>query len=235
MKFKNITWCVSLALVQAVLTFNCGQSTPNNSETSTNDISIAITPGTSVVAPNQSQQFSAQITGVRSPDVVWGILNPSPDKGTINSSGLYTAPSTPPASSVTIVVQIVGHPAKIAMATVWFARPGTVSTTSNPMVAQYSIVVPDGGKVKIEFGPDTFYGLNTWTRNAPSGGGMVNILVAGMRMSSAYHMRAIIDLPGGVQMEDVDHTFQTGAPPASLIPQITVTPTAGMTPSGGVE
>ena len=235
MKFKSAHWLLLLAVFQSALAFNCGQTAPNNPEISSNDISISITPSTSVVPPNQSQQFSAQITGVRAPDVVWGILNPSPAKGTINSNGLYTAPNAPPASSVTVFVQIIGHPAKIAMATVWFPGPGTVTTTNNPLVAQYSIVVPDGGKVKIEFGLDTSYGRDTWAKAAPVGGGPVNTLVAGMRASSTYHMRAVIDLPGGTQMEDVDHTFQTGAIPADRMPQITVQTPGPLTPSPGVE
>ena len=63
----------------------------------------------------------------------------------------------------------------------------------------------------------------------------MNILVAGMRTSSTYHMRAIIDLPGGKQMEDVDHTFQTGAPPTDRLPQISVQTPGGLTPNPGVE
>jgi arylsulfate sulfotransferase len=234
--FSRNAWFVILVLFQAILAISCGQM-PSSSSSSinTSNISISITPSASVVATGQTQQFSVQVTGVSLPEVTWSILNPSATKGTIDSSGLYTAPGTAPATSVTIVAQLVGHPVKTAKASVWFQGPGTVSTTSNPLVAQYSIVVPGGGKVKVEFGTDTSYGRDTWSQAAPSSGGLVNILVAGMKMSSTYHMRAIVDLPGGTQMEDVDHTFQTGAIPASRMPQITVQTSGSLTPNPGVE
>ncbi len=235
MNLKSRLWLVVLVMLPAVLAFDCAQTAPGILEPSTTNISISITPSSSVVAPGQTLQFSAQVTGVSSRDVTWGILNPSPAKGNVDSNGLYTAPSTPPAASVSIVAQLAGHPFKTAMATVWFQGPGTVSTTNNPLVASYSIVVADGGKVKIEFGPDTSYGRNTWTQPAPSGGGLVTILVAGMRASSTYHMRADIELPGGAQMQDVDHTFQTGPLPAGRIPQITVNTPGTLTPNPGVE
>jgi arylsulfate sulfotransferase len=219
-------------MLQAALAFDCGQTAPSNLELSTNDISISVTPSTAVVAPEQKLQFSAQVTGVSSGNVVWGILNPSPIKGNIDSNGLYTAPSTAPATSITIVAQLAGHPSKTAMATVWFQGPGTVSATSNPLVAQYSIVVPDGGKVKIEFGPDTSYGLDRWSQ---PGGGPVSILVAGMKASSTYHMRADMELPDGTQLQDIDHTFQTGPLPAGRIPQITVQTPGALAPNAGVE
>lgn len=236
MKLKSRLWLIVLLMTQAVLAINCGQTDPSNLEPGNNNISISITPSSSVVAPDQTLQFSAQVTGVSSAEVAWGIINnPSTTKGAIDSSGLYTAPSTAPATSITIVAQLAGHPDKTATATVWFQGPGTVSTTNNPLVASYSIVVADGGKVKIEFGPDTSYGRNTWTQPAPSGGGLVTILVAGMRASSTYHMRADIELPGGGQMQDVDHTFQTGPLPAGRIPQITVQTPGALTPNPGVE
>jgi arylsulfate sulfotransferase len=233
---KSGAWLVLLALAEAVLAFNCGQVPSNISSSSTSsNITISVSPDTTFLANGQTQQFSAHVTGVSSTDVTWSVLNPSATKGNIDSSGLYTAPSTAPMTPITIVAQIVGHPAKTATATVWFQGPGTVSTTNNPLVAQYSIVVPDGGKVKIEFGPDTSYGLDTWTRPAPSGGGPVNILVAGMRASSAYHMRAIVNLSDGTQLQDVDHAFQTGALPAGRVPQITVQTPGNLTPNPGVE
>jgi arylsulfate sulfotransferase len=235
-EIKNSLRIVLLVLVEAVLAFNCGQMPSNSSSSSTtSNITISITPGTTVVAAGRTQQFSAQVTGVSSPDVSWGILNPSATKGTIDSSGLYTAPNTALMTPITIVAQIVGHPFKTSTASVWIQGPGTVSTTNNPLVAQYSIVIPDGGKAKIEFGPSTSYGLDTWTQPAPSGGGAVNILVAGMRASSAYHMRAIVDLSDGTQFQDVDHTFQTGAVPADRLPQITIQTPGTLTPNPGVE
>ena len=237
MKFKSIRWCAFLALFQAALAFNCGQNPAFNivpvEESSW--ASVTVSPGSASVTTGQTLQLTAKVAGITDKGVSWTIYNSGAGAGTIDSSGLYKAPNTGRMVPVKIQAASSADPTKTAEATVWVLAPGTVSTTNNPMVAQYSMMVPDGGSAKVEFGPDTSYGRDTWTRNAPSGGGPVNILVAGMRMSSTYHMRAVVDLPDGQQFQDVDHTYQTGAPPASMIPQITVTPTAGMTPGGGVE
>ena len=236
MKFRIGPWFFILVLFQAFLAFNCGQAPSNNfTTTSTNGISVSITPSTSVLKTGQTLQFSAQVTGSNPFLLRWSIDNSGPNTGTIDSSGLYTAPSTSTTGSVTIRAGILGLPHATDTATVWIEGTGTVSTTNNPLVAQYSIVVSDGDKVRIEFGPDTSYGRDTWWQPAPSGGGPVSIEVAGMRASSTYHMRAVVDLPGGTQFQDVDHTFQTGALPANRIPQISVQTPGNLTPNPGVE
>jgi hypothetical protein len=65
----------------------------------------------------------------------------------------------------------------------------TVSPTNNPLVARYTITVPDGSQVSIQFGLTTAYGTSTWQVDAPAGGGQVSILVAGMLPSMTYHWR----------------------------------------------
>ena len=110
-----------------------------------------------------------------------------------------------------------------------------VSATQNPQVAAYSVNVPAGGTVSIQFGPDTNYGLNTWSQPAPSGGGVVTILVAGMRAFTTYHMRAVVQSSGGTQSYDSDHVFTTGGLPVAQTPSLTATTTPGMTPNGGIE
>jgi arylsulfate sulfotransferase len=236
-KCNRIRWFVLFALVHAALSFNCGQNqtlniVPFNDPSS---ISVSVSPSTSVLVTGQTQQLTASITGTDKKDVAWTIFSSSVNPGTIDASGLYKAPGTAPLTAVRIQAASVANPAKTAVATVWVLAPGTVSTTNNPLVAQYSMTVPDGGSIRVDFGPNTSYGLNTWTRPAPSGGGFVNMLVAGMRASSPYHMRANVDLPGGLQFQDADHTFQTGAPPAGRIPQITAQTPGSLTPNPGVE
>ena len=110
-----------------------------------------------------------------------------------------------------------------------------VSATHNPQVALYSVNVPEGSTVSIQFGPDTNYGLNTWSQSAPSGGGLVSILVAGMRAFTTYHMRAVVQLSDGTQTYDSDHVFTTGGLSAAQTPSLTATTTPGMTPNSGIE
>jgi arylsulfate sulfotransferase len=112
----------------------------------------------------------------------------------------------------------------------------TVSPTNNPLVARYTITVPDGSQVSIQFGLTTAYGTSTWQVDAPTGGGEVSILVAGMRASTTYHMAALIHLRTGTTIGDSDHTFTTGALPTEHLPGLSATtyPASG-TPCPGVE
>jgi arylsulfate sulfotransferase len=110
-----------------------------------------------------------------------------------------------------------------------------VSPTSNPQVAKYSVITTRDATVTVEFGPDTSYGRRTWSRPTPAGGGEVDILVAGMRSFSTYHMRADVEFADGTKFFDTDHVFVTGGPPAARVPNVAVTRPGSLQPNGGVE
>lgn len=112
---------------------------------------------------------------------------------------------------------------------------GTVTATNNPQVALYSITLPFPGSVTINFGTTTSYGLTTWSQSTASAGGQVNIFVAGMLGSTAYHMQAAVTFTNGIVANDIDHTFTTNAVPANMRMTVTTTTPAGMTPQPGVE
>jgi hypothetical protein len=97
----------------------------------------------------------------------------------------------------------------------------------------YAYFSPQDASVSVEFGTDTTYGLHTWAQNTPPGGGPVQILVAGMKASTTYHMRADVTYADGTQSVDQDHTFTTGGPAASRVPPISVTNPNGLSPSPG--
>jgi len=72
-----------------------------------------------------------------------------------------------------------------------------------------------------------------------TGGETLNILVAGMRAQTTYHMRAHIQWPQG-SWTDQDRTFTTGAlPPSPAPPQMSVarseSTTSGVAPAPGIE
>ncbi len=116
------------------------------------------------------------------------------------------------------------------------AATGTVAATTHPLVASYSIRLPRPGKVAVEFGLDTTYGRRTWTRSTPLLRiPEVEILVAGMKQFSTYHMRAVADFADGTQFLDADHTFTTGGLPTSRVPQLKVTRPSGLPNNPGVE
>ncbi|MGB9414836.1 MAG: aryl-sulfate sulfotransferase [Acidobacteriaceae bacterium] len=110
---------------------------------------------------------------------------------------------------------------------------GSVTSTPNPLVAQYSVNPALRGTVTVEFGETTSYGMST----APVATtvGPTTVLVAGMKANTTYHMRAHADYDSGSSQEDVDHTFTTRSLPQGLLPPFTVTATSGLSPQPGVE
>lgn len=124
-----------------------------------------------------------------------------------------------------------------------FTSPTTsVSATSNPLVAQYTIQhFREGLSAWVEFGPDTSYGRITSTMtNSVKGpyGQALNILVAGMTPQTTYHMRAHVTWTGGSWV-DQDQTFITGTLPTTLTsPQFaraTTPSAASIAPAPGIE
>jgi len=95
----------------------------------------------------------------------------------------------------------------------------SVSSTSNPLVAQYTLRnVREGLDAWVEFGTDKSYGRKTSTATTTSlgrFGGPLNILVAGMKPQTTYHMRAHLDSGNSEVWVDQDQTFTTGAITAS--------------------
>jgi arylsulfate sulfotransferase len=164
-----------------------------------------------------------------------GVVGGTASTGTISSAGVFTAPSTAPSQPV--VVSVHGHSAQ---ASVNFFDPqnfssGSVGPTQNPLVAAYSIPVPDGSTVRVQFGADTSYGLSTSAFAASEGGGPMTVYVAGMRASSTYHMQPIVELASGSHLTGSDQTFTTGAIPAGRLPNLSAQTSGIGTPSDGVE
>ncbi len=200
---------------------------------------VTISPQTAFVAAGQVEQFTATVTGESATTVTWsvnGTAGGNATVGTIDANGNYTAPALTQDGTAMITATSTADTTKSASASVGIIANGVVTATQNVQVASYTITPPATANVSIQFGPDSTYGLNTWQQPTAAGGGPVTILVAGMRMNTAYHMRANITFGDGTKFNDIDHTFTTGTVPAANLPQITVTtPTAGATPQPGVE
>src|SRR5579862_3061294 len=97
-----------------------------------------------------------------------------------------------------------------------------VSKSQNPLVANVTVMTSCAGQAMVEFGEDTTYGRTTsWY---PVSGNFLqsSILVAGMKASTLYHMRAQLNC-GGAQTPSQDITFTTGPLPALSFPKVTVT------------
>ena len=217
--------CALFSVFVLVLLAGCSSS-------SQPPVTVIVSPSPAFVGSAQTVQLTANVTGDSS-GVTWSVAGAS--GGTVDASGNFTAPAVTQNATATVTATSKRDTTKSASATVNIVAPGTVATTTNPQVAQYTINPPSAAKVSIQFGPDTSYGLTTWTQPTPTGGGPVSIYVAGMRANTAYHMRAVVQFSAGATVNDADHTFTTSSLPSANLPNITASTTAGMTPQSGVE
>lgn len=206
---------------------------------SSNNSVVLVSPTSATLVPGQKLQLSATSYGQDvSSSVVWrvnGAISGSSSVGTITATGLYTAPISASAQSVQVGVGKQSAQATVSIFDPSHPSPGSITATQNPLVASYSISTPEGASTSIQFGTDTTYGLSTSAVPAPDSGGLTTVLVAGMRANTTYDMRAVIHLPDGSQVTDLDHTFTTGTIPADRLPNITTQLTGAGTPSPGVE
>jgi len=112
-----------------------------------------------------------------------------------------------------------------------------VVQTQHPLVANYQVIEYGAANVWVEFGPDTTYGRKTsiYSGTTKTGNNIFAILVAGMKPSTQYHMRAHVDFLNGNSWVDQDRIFTTGPLPATNKLGISVTrpnPDLGVKQSG---
>jgi arylsulfate sulfotransferase len=199
-----------------------------------NPIAITLTPPKSAISTGQSMQFTVSDNDADD-TIAWSVSSGNGPPGAIDASGTYTAPSGSQSLVATVTATSKTDPTKSSSASVKVVAPGQLTSTNNVQVAQYTVSPPASATVSVQFGLDTSYGLTTWTQPAPAAGGAVSLFVAGMKASSLYHMRGVVQFADGTQFLDADQTFTTGALPANLVPTITATTTPGMTPQSGIE
>ena len=188
---------------------------------------VAISPQIAAIGAGQTVQFTPIVTNDSS-GVTW-----SATAGSIDANGNFTAPAQ--SATVTVTATSAKNKALTATAKVNVVAPGQVASTANVQVASFTIAPAGPGNVSVQFGTDTTYGLTTWTQPVPTGGGAVSLFVAGMKASTLYHMRGVVQFADGSQYNDVDQTFTTGAVATAQLPVITATTTPGATPQSGVE
>ena len=90
----------------------------------------------------------------------------------------------------------------------------SVVATKNPLVANYRVSEYGLAKAWVEFGTDTTYGRETSNVASTTPHGSFEVLVAGMRASTTYHMRAHVEYVDGSSWVDQDHIFRTGPLPS---------------------
>ena len=229
-----------LGLTAVLLACGNSASTPTSSSESTPAalVSISVSPATVILGAGQSAsaQFTAKVSGSSNSGASWsvnGVAGGNTTVGTISSAGLYTPPAAAGPAQVTVTAASAADSTKSASASVVLVT-SAVTATQNLQVAQYSFTSPVTAIVTVQFGTDTSYSLRTSSQTVPAGG-TANVLVAGMRASTTYHMRVSASFAAGVQYLDADHTFTTGALPSTRLPSFTVTVPAGAQTSPGIQ
>jgi len=88
---EKVSLCMSIFLIELAL--GCGGRSSSGSQSSqTDNATVILTPATASIYPGMTAQFKAQVVGQSSQAVKWSLDPGAP--GTIDSTGLYTAPQT---------------------------------------------------------------------------------------------------------------------------------------------
>lgn len=223
------------ALLSAGLLAGCGGA--SRSAAATQLSADAGGPSIAAIAPNLAIEggpgFTLTVSG--SGFTSQSVVAVGGQKLTTQLQGNGSLQATVPAGVIArrgqLAVTVTGASAPAAL---YVVPSGVVSPTNNPLVADYAFGAPIGAHVSVEFGPSAGdYPWPTLAQSIPAGGGRLNLLVAGMQANTEYHMRAVIALPDGDTVYDLDHTFETGTIPAGVAPALAPSPASG-SPVGGV-
>jgi endoglucanase len=129
---------ITAVLLASVLLAGCASYHSTN-PSGTSQVTVTISPMTAQAQLGKTQQFTAAVSNSTNTAVTWqvnGATSGNATNGTINSSGLYTAPSTMPASaSVSITAVSQADQTKSATATLTITAPTptpTVTLAVNP-------------------------------------------------------------------------------------------------------
>ena len=174
--------------------------------------SISISPGSTTVTLSGTGQFTATVTDEPSTAVSWtvdGVAGGNATTGTITTSGLYTAPGTPGAHTVTATSN--SDPTLTASATVTVANqapsPGVYTykydngrTGLNPNETKLTVAAVTNGANFNKLGSWTLDGgIYTQPLYVPGvslASGNYNVLYVGTENDSVYALNA--DVPGSV-------------------------------------
>jgi arylsulfate sulfotransferase len=244
-RVKRITCCRLLVSFLAVpFLAGCGGTRPTEISVSTGSPSPTLTgllPSLLILDPNAGSGASARQIVVQGQGFVPGSVVTADDQPvpttflTPNTlQAQFSGLSLPKQINIAVVTPSPGG-GKTTSLPLTVIATGVVSASQHPQVAQYSLASPAPASMAVEFGLDQNYGLRTWAQPIQSGGGTLDMLIAGMRAFTTYHMRAILTLQDGTTVVDSDHTFTTSGLPADRLPQLSVTRSGTIAPNPGVE
>jgi hypothetical protein len=132
---KSLTIIFVVFIVsQTSLFLDCGGGSP--AAMPTPKVSVSITPETAYLLTGQTSTFTANVTGSTSQSVTWavnGVAGGNSTVGTINTTGLYTAPGVPPSpNAVTVTATSAADTNSSASASVAIMNPAPTLTGISP-------------------------------------------------------------------------------------------------------
>lgn len=134
-------------------------------------ISVHVAPATASVGTNQTQQFAATVSGTTNTAVTWQVSSTSASAasiGTINASGLYTAPATvPTGGTVTVTAISQADTTKTGTAVVSVKAPPAVVVTVSPKTATVTTGLTQKFSASVTNTSNTAV---TWQVNSVTGG-----------------------------------------------------------------
>jgi hypothetical protein len=170
-------------LVSLTLLFACGYAgTPPNER----QVKVSISPKTVTLGAGATQQFTATVSNTSNTAVIWqvnGITGGGPVTGTLSTAGLYTAPTTTPASSVTVTAVSVADSSVNASATVSFqSSPVTITLTPT------SASVPESGVQQFTATISAATAIDlAWSVNGVAGGSAATGTITANSSTSAIY------------------------------------------------
>jgi hypothetical protein len=123
------------ALLQLVLSVGCGGG-GSSAPPPVRIISVSVSPNSATAIVLEKLQFRATVSGTSNTSVTWavnGIPGGDSSVGTIDATGMYTAPAVPPSpNAVTVKATSVADPTRVGTASVTIVSPIPVLNSISP-------------------------------------------------------------------------------------------------------
>jgi hypothetical protein len=179
-------------------------------------VSVSISPTTARIQTGASQQFTATVTGSTNAAVTW-----TASGGSVSIGGLFTAPSS--TGAFTITATSVADATKSASATVTVTAPPPPPTPTAPVIsglatsnisatsAEISWATDQTASDQVQYGTTTAYGSSSRLNTTLGTSHMV--VLNGLTAGTRYHFVATSTNAAGLSTTTADGTFTTAAPP----------------------
>jgi hypothetical protein len=181
----------------------------------TTGVSVTVTPSSASVPVNTSKQFSATVQNSTNQTVTWGVngvVGGNSTVGTIDTTGLYHAPSTMPSpATVTVQATSQGTPTAVGTASVTVTPPPPpVSVTISPTSATVRINKTRSFTATVQNTSNTSV---TWKVNGMTGGSATFGFISSL---GTYKAPSSVPSPNTVQVTAVSVADPTKSASATV-------------------